>query len=1188
MPFPAPRRLAAALLLALAGLLVGRDARAQSSTEVVAGRVVGPDSTAIEGARIELTSTATGAVRRAVTRADGRFTILFREGGGSYRLRVTALGYAPANLPLQRQPDEERLDVTVHMTRTPQQLATVVVRGRSTQRAQAPPSAGAGSSQAMLPSVLLERLPLAMGDVASLAVTAPGVVVTPGSDSGGTSFSVGAQPATQNAVKVDGASFLFGNLPQEGVRAARVATSAYDVSRGQFTGGEIAMTTKSGTSTHEGTVAYTRRDPRIGSAGGRLGGQLQPPSQHLLAGSAGGPLVGDRAFFFASGQVEQRRAPLVALGSIDDDALRGLGVAPDSVRRLLALLAPGSLLDSRSSERLTRTGSGMVRIDWDATDRHAVLLRGDWRGATQRGMRVSPLTLETAGGEGSSDGLGLLATVTSALGIGTNELRVYATRETQDATPVLVGPSAVVYLASTDSQRVSVAPFQLGGNPSLPVRVTRSMLETGNDATSIALGRHRLRVGHVLTIEEAENDVRANAFGTYVYQSLADFSAGRPSMFTRSIGTSGGAGRSLNGGVWLGDAWRITPSLNVTFGARVEGSRWTAGTAGARLPAALGVQPGTARTEVHVSPRAGFSYLVGNVAGLPSGAISGGIGEFRGRVPTQLLAAVAGASGGAGGASQLVCVGDAAPAIDWNGDLGQAPRQCTSSVSAPAVPVVMGLDAGLAAPRVWRASLGGMKRFNQIWVLVGDASFLVGADNFVVEDRNLVGVARGTVDGGRPSFVDPRAIDARTGSVAPLASRIDPSFASVLALGSGLRSRTVQLTTTVQGPGIRTGLTTLSYTLQRSRDETNGWSFGTAAGTTAGDPRVRERGRSDFERRHNVQLLTLTSLPRAFELTSIVRVVSGAPYTPLVAGDVNGDAQSNDRARVPSVDDAGEQGAAMRRLLASSDAATRRCLASQAGRIAARNSCTTPWTASVDLQLNVRPTAMRLDRRLTLSLIAANVTAGVDRLLHGDDVRGWGQPAFPDRTLLQVTSFDPATRRYGYRVNESFGVTRRARGLYGAPFQLALQARVALGTDQMRAQMRSQLRGEGGKRLAVSELKTRLMTGVPNPMRELLHVRDSVGLALTPAQEQQITALRARYDVAIDSLIGVVAQIVSDAGPNPDPGQIGPKIQPIQMQLLKLIQQVVVDAKAVLTAEQWAKLPEWVKLPLQVPAPKRS
>jgi hypothetical protein len=1180
----------AAVTIGVLGVFAPRGVGAQSTTDVIAGRVIGTDSLPIESARIELTSTATNAVRRAVTRSDGRFSILFREGGGSYRLRVTALGYAPANLPLQRQPDEERLEITVHMTRTPQQLARIVVRGRSTQRAQAPPSAGAGSTQSILPSFLIERLPLAMGDVSSLAVTAPGVVVTSGTDSTASSFSVGAQSASQNSVKVDGASFLFGNLPQEGVRAARIVTSAYDVARGQFTGGEIAMTTKSGSTLFEGTTAYTRRDPRLGSAGGRLGGQLQSPSQHLVAGSAGGPLIGERSFFFASGQFERRQSDLIALGTIDADVLRQLGVSPDSVARLLTMLAPGSLLRGGPTDRLNRTGSGMVRVDWDATDRHAVLFRGDLRQTNQQGMRTSPLALRTAGGEASSTGFGFMSTLTSAFDRGTNEARVYVTRDVQEATPSLAGPSGIIYLASSDSQRVSVAPFQIGGNPSLPARLTRSMIETGNDATTTSIGRHRLRFGHVLTIEEAENDIRANAFGTYVYQSLADFGAGRPSMFARTIGAAARSGRSVNGGLYLGDAWRPTPSLNMTFGARLEGSRWTVGTdRNTSVPAAFAIESGVQRSEIHLSPRVGFSYLIGNVAGLPAGSISGGIGEFRGRVPAQLLAAVAAASGLPGASSQLVCVGDAAPSIDWNGSLSSVPQSCSSPTSVPAsAPTLMGLDQTLRAPRLWRASIGGTKRFNQVWVIGGDASYLHGVDNFVAEDRNLVAAALGAVDGNRPTFVDVATIDARTGSVSSLASRRNPLFGSVLAIGSGLRSRTSQVTATVTGPGYRTGFTTVAYTLQRSRDESNGFSLGTALPTTAGDPRTREWGRSDFERRHNIQLLTLTSLPRAIELTSITRIVSGAPYTPLVAGDINGDGQSNDRAFVSGPDAGGEIAAAMARLLASSDRSTRRCLESQRGRIAARNSCTSPWTATMDLQVNARPTAMRLDRRLTISLIASNITAGIDRLLHGSDVRGWGQQTIPDRTLLQVTGFDPATRRYHYRVNERFGVSQRARGLYSAPFQLALQFRVALGTDQIRAQMRSQLRGDAGQRLGASELKTRLMAGVPNPLRELLHVQDSVKLELTAAQLGKINELRTRYEFVTDSLVGFVAEVLNAAGPNPDPGTIGPKLMPVQMQLLKIIQQLVVDTKALLTADQWARLPEWVKLPLQVPAPKRG
>ena len=37
-----------------------------------------------------------------------------------------------------------------------------------------------------------------------------------------------------------------------------------------------------------------------------------------------------------------------------------------------------------------------------------------------------------------------------------------------------------------------------------------------------------------------------------------------------------------------------------------------------------------------------------------------------------------------------------------------------------------------------------------------------------------------------------------------------------------------------------------------------------------------------------------------------------------------------------------------------------------------------------------------------------------------DDLRGWGQPSFPDRTLMYVRGFDQASQRFIYEINERF------------------------------------------------------------------------------------------------------------------------------------------------------------------------
>ena len=113
------------LLLAfcLVIVLVGRaDAQVGSTTDIIMGKVIGADSAPVAGARVEVTSAETGITRRKTSNERGEFSVLFPDGGGSYTLRASFLGYAPYSGTVQRQADEDRLEVTVRLTRNPQVL----------------------------------------------------------------------------------------------------------------------------------------------------------------------------------------------------------------------------------------------------------------------------------------------------------------------------------------------------------------------------------------------------------------------------------------------------------------------------------------------------------------------------------------------------------------------------------------------------------------------------------------------------------------------------------------------------------------------------------------------------------------------------------------------------------------------------------------------------------------------------------------------------------------------------------------------------------------------------------------------------------------------------------------------------------------------------------------------------------
>jgi hypothetical protein len=483
-----------------------------------------------------------------------------------------------------------------------------------------------------------------------------------------------------------------------------------------------------------------------------------------------------------------------------------------------------------------------------------------------------------------------------------------------------------------------------------------------------------------------------------------------------------------------------------------------------------------------------------------------------------------------------------------------------------------------------------------------DALYAYGVHNPSASDMNLLSAPAFTLtDEGRPVFASKQGIIATTGAVALAASRVHPEFGTAFDLGSQARSRTGQVTVQLTGGGnsIRSatlGFFSLSYTLMRSTDETNGYPFANSFPTTAGDPRRTEWGTSDYERRHNFIGTTLIVFPHALELSVIGRLLSGPRYTPMISGDVNADGIRNDRAFViaansnPAANTAGDTALAfaMQRLLVSADSRARDCLNDQRGRIASRNSCTTPWVPGLDLQLNWRPDRFRLDRRATISLVAVNTLAGFDQLLHGSStMHGWGQPAFPDRMLLNVRGFDSTANAFRYTVNEHFGSPSGANNAFRLPFQLGLQVHVMLGADPQREALKSVYGTADGRPPSVKDLKARIYKQFPLPIKMAIDEADSLKLNLTPEQIAKLRVANDSINQLADTLVGAIAEVLSKAGSNPDPGAIAPKLQRTQAAALGLIQRSVTILRTTLTPEQWALLPDRIKFPLQAPAQAR-
>jgi hypothetical protein len=83
-------------------------------------------------------------------------------------------------------------------------------------------------------------------------------------------------------------------------------------------------------------------------------------------------------------------------------------------------------------------------------------------------------------------------------------------------------------------------------------------------------GIHSIRVGTAIDLNSFRSDESDNYLGTYTFESIAAFEAGRPRSYTRRIGEANVGYRNLQGALYVQDDIRIRRNLSVTPGVRVE------------------------------------------------------------------------------------------------------------------------------------------------------------------------------------------------------------------------------------------------------------------------------------------------------------------------------------------------------------------------------------------------------------------------------------------------------------------------------------------------------------------------------------------------------------------------------------------------------------------------------------------
>src|SRR5947199_6842094 len=929
---PSPLVLALALRLSASRA----SARVGTTTEIITGTVVGPDSQPLAGALVQALSVETQITRHATTGARGRFTIVFPDGGGQYDLTIRFIGMAPATVSVAREGDEDRLVANVQMGASAVPLEAVTVSARRGSRLVE--RVGPGAVGRSLSADQLSRLPVDALDLKTVAALAPGVLSLAATDSTEADFSVAGQRPTANALTLDGLSLGSGSVPQDAIRSTRVVTSSYDAARGQFSGGLVASTTRSGKNIPQGSFTYTLRDRSLAWGQATASPFGQGYTQNQLSGGMGGPIVRNRLFVFGALQGRWRGQALPSLVSADPLTLARLGVSPDSAARFLALAAASGApaqVRGLSDERTTDNAVAFLRFDWKVSEAQTLTLRLDGRWDSQQPTRVSPLGLPPTGGTRTERGGGVMVSLTSHFaGSLINEVRGYFSADRRDATALVAVPAGRVQVASDlPDGRQGVATLAFGGNAGLPQRVNNVSLELGEELSWLpGGGAHRPKLGALLSGTGLDQHQTPNQLGTFVFPSLTALAADSPASFSRVFVPVVQGGTAWNGALYLADSWR-TGGLPVTYGTRLESARFSGAPPYNRAVDSLfALRTDRIPEHTRLSPRIGFMWTGGggeDGGGGPT-ILRGGVGDFQSPTPTALYSAALGAPGLSNAETELVCIGSAVPIPNWAAyasDPSTIPGQCAdtgSTVAISAHPNVTAFARDDAPPPAGRASLGVQRRLLHAFTVSLDASYARGSSQYGFRDVNLVATPRFTLpdEAGRPVYVPADSIVPGTGALGFTASRVHPEFGQVLVIGSDLQSDTRQVTLGVGAGTTRGAALRLSYTFTRARDQSAfsccAASPGFAAPPTAADPNVREWATSAPERRHAFLATVTLPLGTALELGAIGRLTSGAPFTPVVGSDINGDGARNDRAFifVPATAPDTAVGNAMRTLIA--------------------------------------------------------------------------------------------------------------------------------------------------------------------------------------------------------------------------------------------------------------------------------
>lgn len=596
-------------------ICVASSAYAQETTSSIRGTVTAGDAP-VSGAEITVTHVPSGTTSTTTTGADGSFSASGLRIGGPFTVKVVAGGFVDTTVTDIELTAGQPLRLPIALEASGGDIVVTAAKSGAVDLSSGPGTA-LGRQQ-------IEGVASITRDIRDIVRRDPFATIDPAQSRG---VMIAGQNARLNKFSVDGLRFsdtfglnvgglptARGPVPLDAIEQLSVKIAPFDISEGDFQGGAINLVLRSGTNKITGSGFYSY------SSDGLTGSKTRPGIANKTGivnldfesknygGFLSGAIIKDKLFIALSYEHLAEGTPINigtagfpnVVPNLTDAQIANITSIANTTYSYDTLGVQSSTLET--DEKYT------AKVDWNITD----------------GQRFSFTYIHNDSANSSTAGFSSTSTTTPALALGSNNYKrpekvssyvgqlnsdwgdnfhteLRGNFRKYDLTPVSFGaiPFSQVQVCldtvsqaadptnpasptstgvNTDSQACApgTAKLYFGPDRFRHFNYVRTQQYGADIAARWELGAVSMKLTAAYEHYDVANAFTSDAYGTYYFDSVADFQAKRASTLTLAGSTSGNINDVLASFKYdqytfgLQGSWDPTPTVSITAGTRVD------------------------------------------------------------------------------------------------------------------------------------------------------------------------------------------------------------------------------------------------------------------------------------------------------------------------------------------------------------------------------------------------------------------------------------------------------------------------------------------------------------------------------------------------------------------------------------------------------------------------------------------